>query len=193
MVDYNKGFWYFIWVNSKEVYGLPITIFGIILSLIASFGKIISINSGLIALLILVSIIIIAIFYKSSYELYTENKQLNKNKLRLPKIIEGRPPYTQNPKAKTLLLLEPSDSFGYNILVSLYYFQGRIERLIGFGMVINIQEGKFIQVEIDRVFVGHEDTIERMKHNDAECLSNTRVKPFIPTEYLDHLEEVASQ
>lgn len=190
LVDYNKGFWYFIWVNSKEVYGLPITIFAIILSLIASFGKIISVKAGLSALFILVSIIMIAIFYKSSYELYTENKKLMKNKLKLPKIIEGRPPYTKNPKAKTLLLLEPSDSFGYNILVSLYYFKGRIEQLIGFGVVINIQEGKFIQVEIDRIFDGHEDIIERMKHNDAECLKNALVKPFIPTEYLDHLEEV---
>ena len=59
-------------------------------------------------------------------------------------------------------------------------------------MVINIQEGKFIQVEIDRVFDGHENTIERMKHNDAECLKKVRVKPFIPMQYLDYLEEVVS-
>ncbi len=193
MVDRNKNFLDYMRESIQEIgKGLLVVLTSlsgltILLYYIDKLDGIIPVSSESILILILmllISILIGICLYKSSSKLYNENLSLSKNRLNNPRIIEGRPPYTKNPKAKALMLLEPSNSFDYDIIVSIYYCLGSLEQLIGHGKVINIQnENRIIQVEIENVFGGHENAIERIKHNEAECLKNVHVKPFIHTRF----------
>ncbi|MGA9098650.1 MAG: hypothetical protein WB392_06920, partial [Methanotrichaceae archaeon] len=96
-------------------------------------------------------------------------------------------PYTSNPNARVLCLVEPSEFFSYDTMVSFYYKIGDFERLIGLGEVININEDKFIQIELNRLLDGNDAIVERLIENNAECLRRIRIKPFIPKGYLSQL------
>ena len=87
----------------------------------------------------------------------------------------------------TVLLLEPSELFGYDGIVSVYYNQRLggadarpFERLIGLGRVSNIQEDKVIAVTVLRYGAGHDTIWSRIRDGEAAALSDIRVKPTVP-------------
>jgi hypothetical protein len=49
-----------------------------------------------------------------------------------------------------LLLLDPSDMFGFDAVVSVYRKNGDFEEMVGIGRVRTIQENGFIQVTIEQ-------------------------------------------
>jgi len=83
-------------------------------------------------------------------------------------------------KAKVLFLLDPSELFAHDAIVSIYYMQDDIERLIGMGRVINIQEDGRIQVlathDVEFGDVQWQDLVK----NDVTKLRRLIVKPIIP-------------
>lgn len=106
---------------------------------------------------------------------------------RLPRIIEGRSPISQNINAIALCLLEPSEFFSEGILVSFYYDKENFEQLIGFGEVVNVQDNKIIQAEMIYIFRRYEDIVEKIVNNNFKCLKQIRIKPSIPKKYLSDL------
>jgi hypothetical protein len=94
---------------------------------------------------------------------------------------------TGDVEEETVLLLEPSELFGYDGAVSIYYNQRLggadarpFERLIGVGRVANIQEEKIIAVTVLRYGAGHDAIWSRIRDRDAAALSDIRVKPTVP-------------
>ena len=104
----------------------------------------------------------------------------------LPRIVLGKKPSVQIQGAKVLCLLESSELFSYDALVSFYYIDDEnFEQLIGIGAVVNIQEDRKIQVAMFYSLEGHQEKAEKIAQNDAGILKKTRVKPNVPKTYLD--------
>jgi hypothetical protein len=92
-----------------------------------------------------------------------------------------------DPDDETVLLLEPSELFGHDGVVSIYYNQKLggadarpFERLIGVGRVSNIQEEKIIAVTVLRYGAGHATIWSRIRAGETAALSEMRVKPTVP-------------
>lgn len=108
---------------------------------------------------------------------------------RLPRVINvycGAPEEAGDANEEIVLLMEPSDLFGFDGLVSIYYHQRLggldarpFERRIGVGRVSNIQEDRFIQVTVLRSDRGHESVWQRIREPDTAILSEIRVKPTV--------------
>ena len=110
-------------------------------------------------------------------------KELSSNSI-LPKVQYGK----KNYDSKVLCILERSELFFQDMLVSFYYNDSRgFEELIGIGTVYNIQENKKIQVRMDYPNINYKKIIENLKNNEAETLSRTVVKPNVPKEELGKL------
>jgi hypothetical protein len=111
---------------------------------------------------------------------------------RLPRVIsvysERRPGYGGDAMdEETVLLLEPSELFGYDGVVSIYYNQRLggadarpFERLIGVGRVSNIQEEKIIAITVLRSRAGQEAIWRRIRDRESAALADLRVKPTVP-------------
>ena len=83
-----------------------------------------------------------------------------------------------------VLLLEPSDLFSHNTLVSFYYLSDEdFEQLVGLGKVKHVQEDGKIQAEV--LYWERESILEEIENNDARVLRRIRVKPSVPYTYLD--------
>lgn len=89
-------------------------------------------------------------------------------------------PFSQNPNAKAVFILEPSNRFYYDILVSIYYNYPDMESNIGFGVVQNVQEeNKAIQIEVVCILPGHESILNNLLNNNIDALKSLKVKPFV--------------
>lgn len=84
-----------------------------------------------------------------------------------------------------IFLLEPSELFSYDTIVSFYYLEDDFEQLIAIGRVRNIQQDSKIQVEVTDYLSGYEEIFNKLGRNDFKALEKTRVKPNIPKAYLD--------
>lgn len=102
----------------------------------------------------------------------------------LPRVLHGRPgPAHLDGERATLLLLENSDLYGHDAVVSVYYIDGsEFEELIGVGYVRNIQVDGKIQILLDQVV--NRDVIGKLAINDAAVLKRVRVKPSAPHGYV---------
>lgn len=99
------------------------------------------------------------------------------NKVGLPAVIYAK----SDERHDLLLLLEPSELFSHDVGISVYHRdQNEFEQLIGIGTVINVQTNGMIQVNVNRISGGHEETVQKMRHNDRQILRNLRVKPHVP-------------
>lgn len=84
------------------------------------------------------------------------------------------------------MLLQPSDLFSHNTLVSFYLRSGDgFERFMGIGKVRHVQEDGKIQAEI--LDWEREDVLTRLKANDITVLRRILVKPSVPDTYIDHV------
>ncbi len=95
------------------------------------------------------------------------------------------------PEGDSLLcLLEPSSLFSHDTLVSLYYLgESEFERLIGFGVVLNIQENGMIQIMVTSEIKSCPDIFDKLRNNDSDALKKLRVKPSVTKAYLHMAEE----
>lgn len=100
----------------------------------------------------------------------------------MPKILVASKNLVTN---QTIFLLEPSELFSIDAVVSFYYFDNSFEFLIAMGRVVNIQQDRKIQVEVICPRPGYEPIISKLENNDSITLSKTRIKPNIPRAFLD--------
>jgi len=100
----------------------------------------------------------------------------------LPKILAAsRIPITN----QTIFLLEPSEFFSIDAVVSFYFIDNDFELLIAMGRVVNIQRDSKIQFEVIQVRNGYEPIVNKLENNDYITLSKNRIKPNIPRAFLD--------
>ena len=88
-----------------------------------------------------------------------------------------------------IILLEPSDLFSHNTLVSFYLRSGDgFERFMGIGKVRHVQEDGRIQAEI--LDWEKEDVLMKLKANDSTILRRILVKPSVPDTYIDRVRMI---
>lgn len=80
-----------------------------------------------------------------------------------------------------ILLVEPSDMYGTNTLVSLYFreSQSGFEFSVGQGIVSHIQLDQKIQVQIENWFEGNANILEGIRQNNIQYLSGLIVRPSV--------------
>lgn len=171
--EMKRNFWSLIWSSFLKIGGIPIGFIALAVAvLVWLFPPNINIPLGLALPVLILCIIIILTFANAADESFKMSERI------LPKITYGT---TQ--QAKVLCLLEPSELFSHDTLVSFYYVENSFEQLIGIGTVINIQEDGKIQVSMTDPIEGFEETITRLGQNDNTILDNIKVKPNIPRTY----------
>ena len=99
----------------------------------------------------------------------------------LPKVKASYKPHSLYPDALAILLLEKSNLFGHESVVSVYFKADDFETLIGVGYVLTIQQGGLIQVLVISNVEEVQDNIwEKIRNNDGSVLSKLLIRPSIP-------------
>ena len=103
----------------------------------------------------------------------------------LPKVKQGTKPPSLYTSAVALLLLEKTEIFGHESLVSVYYKEDNYEILIGLGFISTVQENGLIQVIVQsNVDDRYNDTWKLITSNNTNALERILVKPTIPKSIL---------
>ena len=183
------GFWRDAWASFKATYGPVLTVLAFGLGLGAFFyapGATATI--GWKWLILAAALLVILVF--TAWEMLASARRAARG--RLPRTIaavatsgDGK-----NEASPALLVLEPSNLFGHNALVSVYYNEQltddqerRFELLIGYGWVSNVQGDGLIQVtvlELER----RPDIWKRIWNRELATLREVLVKPSVPFEVL---------
>lgn len=171
-----KTFWGLLWSSFKETQGCFSMILAVVLPFVLLRVTPTSTVSLTLALPIaIVFVVVIAALANAAYESFQMSRRI------LPRIVYATKPHSQIVRATALCLLEPSELFSHDTVVSFYYIGHEgFEQLIGIGAVVNIQEDGRILVELDYPSEGHEETVNKLAQNDSEVLNKTRVKPSVP-------------
>lgn len=175
----NQSFWGFVWSNFLKIQGVLLGVIGIIIGILLwLFSPKTTIPLWLFLLIAILALVLVITFASTAYELFKKSKDF----LSLPKILVASKNSVTN---QTIFLLEPSELFSIDAVVSFYYFDNSFEFLIAMGRVVNIQRDSKIQIEIIRVRPGYEAVVKQLENNDLTILSKTRIKPNIPRAFLD--------
>lgn len=156
--------------------GLPISL--IVTILLWSYGPQGSVPVWNSILLSVFSLVMISTLALAAYDGFKISKFV------LPRVLMGKDTSSIE-GAMLLCLLELSELFSYDNLVSFYHlFDEGFEQLIGVGSVINIQEDGKIQVIMTQITHGNEEVVSKLKNNDASTLKKTIAKSNVPKTYL---------
>lgn len=160
-----------------RIRGVPVALIALVLGLIYFY---VSGNQSELPLKVVLPIfvatgIILWTFFDLSLELY---KKATKQ---LPKVKQARTPPGIYPNAVAVLLLEGSEVYGHESLVSIYYRDDNFEVLIGLGFVLTRQDDGLIQVVVShQLEETYKDVWVKVCQNDGSVLPKLLVKPSLP-------------
>ena len=189
-----NNFWGRIWYSFNKIQSALITFVGIFISIIlALYPAKSQISLGIVIVVVLISLLIIVTMINAFNTLLAEYKNLNQkletveqDNEELQKIAQTRliPKILLadnrqiNDTSGIFCLLEKSELFSYNIVVSCYYTDdGGVDVIIGVGSVINIQENGKIQIFINDYNNDYRDVLDKLANNDRQILSKVLIKP----------------
>lgn len=179
------SFWRDVWTSFKAVFGPILTGAAFVLALLGQLY--VPANVGHISLIwLVVSGLLGLIVLLTAGNLVVEARRYARG--RLPKAVHAFAPASPDntTAGPVTLVLEPSDLFGVNIFVTIYYVerleQGRdevFERAIGIGRVANIQQNGLIQVRVLREVQNHANLWQRIRNHERSILPQIVIKPSI--------------
>jgi hypothetical protein len=80
-----------------------------------------------------------------------------------------------------ILIVDPSDLFAVDAVVSVYAKEDEYERLIGIGRVLTIQTNGYLQIGISTLTESSAAITKKLSGNDASFLKTLIVKPSVPS------------
>jgi hypothetical protein len=170
-----NSFWGLIWYSLREVNNSILTILSYVVSIVFAVlaGKA-SIPLYLVIIIVTLSLLIIATLIRA---LERSLEEYDKVKLSLiPKIIRVQKDNSNN----IVCLLEPSNSFSIELLISFYYTdEDGFERLIGEGFVEYINNEGKIQAVIDQPQSSYRVILDRLASNDLKIIQKTIIRPGV--------------
>lgn len=171
-----QGFWRLYWASFKRSYGALIAVMGLPVAFV--LWAVVPKSTIGVEYIIAAVIVLLPIVMSLVHMAYVLS---GREARALPKVLQSRQILVPQREPMTILLLEESELFAQGVAVSLYYTdENGFEVLTGFGSVINIQDDKRIQVNVERHMPGQDDVVERMSQNEKNVLGRLRVKPTIP-------------
>jgi multisubunit Na+/H+ antiporter MnhG subunit len=105
----------------------------------------------------------------------------------LPEVRKALPPPANYPGIVRILLVEHSDIFGVDALISVYLKEDEYERLIGIGRVITVQSNGLLQIGVSSIMEVDPSTERKLDGNDASLLKKLIIKPSIPSYLLQEI------
>jgi hypothetical protein len=121
------------------------------------------------------SIVVVVVLYdasRTSWKASQRGLPAVRRTLEPPDIYQG---------IEKILIVEPSELFGVDALVSIYTTEEEYERLIGIGRVLNVQTNGYLQIGISTLTETSPDLIDKLKGNDSAFLKKILVKPSVPS------------
>ncbi|MGD0696312.1 MAG: hypothetical protein ABSB82_15780 [Terriglobia bacterium] len=164
-----------IYESFSKVQGWLLAVLGIVISIVAFvFVPSTAVTLKVIVPIGAVILIVIAILIDLSIRLYRRAKKP------LPRVRFGLAPPSSYPESVAILLLDSSDLFGQDSIVSIYRLEEQFERFAGLGFVSTIQENGLVQVIVTEAYAtDDEDFWKGVRGNNGTMLSTLSVKPFI--------------
>lgn len=129
------------------------------------------------------SVVIFAMFFVIIILLRALYEATRESGIKLPRVrkILGSPESYK--KASALLLANPSTLLSHDSCVSVFILEEDYEKLIGIGIVINIQDDKKIAIALFTED-GLEQLVEDLKKNKKHLLDSLLLKPSVPRIFL---------
>lgn len=188
-----NSFWDLIWSSFLDIQGILIGFLGIVITIILSRFRVATpIPLDFIIIIGLFTLLLIATLFQASYKSFKLNQKiqadLKQNEFKLsrqvlPKIIRAKKRESENLEIE--FLLENSPLFSNDTLISFYYTDDdEFERLIGAGIVRNVQRDGKIYALLDIPIASYQDILNKLANNDANILGRTVVKPSITRDTL---------
>lgn len=179
-----KNYFFDLYQSFIRIHGVPVTLLGIGLGVVAFiYSPTDTVSLKVVVPLGVVTFLMLTTLIDNSIQNFKKISNI------LPKVKQARIPTALYSGAKAILLLEPSDIFAHETLVSVYFLENDFERLIGVGFIFTIQGNGLIQVLVNKAIDEQDENIwESIRNNDVTVLSKLQVKPSIPKE-LNNLGE----
>jgi Flp pilus assembly protein TadD len=172
MKERARSFPYLIWSSFKQIQGIGITAL-IVAILLWCFAP-----TGSISLAVAIPAFVFFVYLgltlgNAAYEAFSTGRRS------LPRVLQIHQVAGVGDTESLLLVLEPSEFFQHGIQVSVYLKEKPLERLIGLGSVVEIQDDGNILVALTRPIEGNDilEEIASQKNFDLACL---KVNPFVP-------------
>ena len=171
-----------LYQSFTRIHGVPVTLLSIGIGVIAFvFSPTDKVSLKVVVPLCVIAFLVLITLIDNSLQNWKKISNI------LPKVKQARTPTALYDGAKAILLLEPSDIYAHETLVSVYYLENDFERLIGVGFILTIQGNGLIQVLVNKTIEEQGENIwESICQNDVTVLSKLHVKPSIP-KILDNL------
>ena len=160
-----------LFVSLMRTQTLTMGFLGFILAIVGFvFPSFTPIPAGWLVVAIVVSLMVIWIFADAL------NRSLQNSSTTLPKVVTALK--SNGVTLDPVLVLSPSDLFGFRSLVTVYYTDVRgIELEVGSGLVSAIQTDKKIQIQLTAWSNDYRDKLSSALNCDASVLGNLLVKP----------------
>ena len=167
--------WSELYEAFRRIKGWVLGLVGVVLSVIAyEWAATTKISLRVLVPILLVTLIAFLTLADAFFEARRRRSQL-------PRVRRAIPPTALYADARAILLVEASDIFSHDAMVSVFTRTNDFELLIGVGFVATVQENGLIQV---CVLPDDEestlDTWQRILQNNKDELSQLLVKPSIP-------------
>jgi|GEM_PF-4489943 len=183
-----NSFWRFIYTNFSIKHGTLLSLIALLVSvLLWLFTPQSVVSLGIVFFFIVFSIFLIILFGDAAHEMFILHKEVSKDYENYKKNIIVSPEVisVKSSEDQILLYLKPSEFFSENMLVSIYYSdETGFEDLIGFGIVVNIQQNKNIHVELYNYLEAKKESIERIVQ-DTAILDRVIIKSHISKRILE--------
>lgn len=127
---------------------------------------------------------VISVIHKDLNTSVTENLALKKPKK--IKVISVKTPPKFYSDDYALFIVDPTPLLSFDSLVTVFYLDDGVEKLVGVGKVINIQEDKKVQIIIinDHDF---EEKLNKLMNNSLEDIGKLVIKTSIPNSILQNI------
>lgn len=103
----------------------------------------------------------------------------NNQSIQIPKVMLVKETPKAFPNACALFLVEPTPLLSHDAIVSIYHLEDEVEKLVGIGKVINIQNDRKVQVLVLQDYdFGEKLTL--IMNNSKDELNKLIIKSSIP-------------
>lgn len=155
------------WLTGGIALALSITVF--------FFGPETKVVVGWLVATIAISLFLLAVLVDAAYAGWRASRR------GLPEVRKTLEPPLIYTGISRILIVDPSDLFGVDALVSVYVKEDEYERLIGIGRVLTVQTNGYLQIGISSITESSPEIITKLNTNDASFLKKLLVKPSVPS------------
>ena len=172
----NNKFSSLIWSSIIKSWGATLTIISFLAIIISYFVVPAQDTVALrwLVILFFISLFVIAVFARAAWEAHSNQI------IQLPKVMYVKEPPKAYSTACALFLIEPTPLLSHDAVVSIYYLEDEVEKLVGIGKVINVQNDLKVQVLVLQNY-DFGEKLNLIMNNSKDELKKLIIKSSIPS------------